>query len=183
MRLSLTRFCWLLSVGLLVSLLLMQVPFLGLSSANEGGGDAAVRVTTVRSGDAIEVLEAGSMLGKAVRLLGIEAPDLRQLPWGEAAAQTLQTKLAGQTVRLEFDSIREDAYGRTLAYVWLGDRLVNEELVEEGWVLMKSDNSGNTRYDLRLANAQETARLLHRGIWNPTEPLRQLPRDFRRQLE
>jgi len=180
------RFRWILLIGLFASLLLIQVPFLRLGAANEDM-EPIVRVASISTGQTIEVLEAGSTMGKGVRLLGIDAPDTRQLPWGEAATQALQARLAGQTVRLEFDQEREDAYGRTLAYVWLGDTLVNEAMVAEGFVLASgrspADHSANTRYALRLADAQEAARLLHRGIWNPAQPLRQLPRDFRRELE
>ncbi|MEO1211471.1 MAG: thermonuclease family protein [Cyanobacteria bacterium J06638_20] len=187
MHLLPSRIWGVLWIALLAGILLTQMPFIHLSAADENSGEFQVQVAAIKSGQTIEVLEAGSTLRTAVRLIGIEAPDPRQLPWGEAATQALQAKLAGQTVRLEFDQEQEDAYGRTLAYVWLGDRLINEAMVEEGWVLAKGRSPrtdiGNTRYALRLANAQETARLLHRGIWNPAQPMRQRPSDFRRNLE
>jgi micrococcal nuclease len=163
------------------------MPLLHPSAADETSGELQVQVAAIKSGQTIEVLEAGSTLRKAVRLIGVEAPDPRQLPWGEAATQALQAQLAGQTVHLEFDQEQDDAYGQTLAYVWLGDRLINEGMVEEGWVLAQgrspTTDVNNTRYALRLANAQEAARLLHRGIWNPDQPMRQSPSDFRRNLE
>ncbi|MEO1148932.1 MAG: thermonuclease family protein [Cyanobacteria bacterium J06638_22] len=187
MRLLSPRVWRILWTVLLAGILITQMPLLHLGAADENPGELRVQVAAIKSGQTIEVLDAGSTLRKAVRLIGIEAPDPRQLPWGEAATQALQTKLAGQMVRLEFDQERDDAYGRTLAYVWLGDRLINEAMVEEGWVLAKgrspTTDVRNTRYALRLANAQEAARLLHRGIWNPDQPMRQRPSDFRRNLE
>ena len=186
MRLPRSQFWWLLWAVLLAGILITQMPFLRLSTADDNPAEQQVRVATIRSGQTIEVLDAGSTRRTAVRLIGVDAPDPRQLPWGEAATQALQAKLAGQTVRLEFDQERDDAYGRTLAYVWLGDTLINEAMVEEGWILAKGRSpaaSSNTRYDLRLAHAQEMARLLHRGIWNLDQPMRQRPSDFRRNLE
>jgi micrococcal nuclease len=39
-------------------------------------------------------------------------------------------------VRLEFDLERIDPFGRTLAYVWLGDEQFNETLVREGYAFV-----------------------------------------------
>ncbi len=39
----------------------------------------------------------------------------------------------GKNVRLEFDQTLRDRYGRLLAYVYLGDVMINEELIRQGY--------------------------------------------------
>jgi micrococcal nuclease len=57
--------------------------------------------------------------------------------------------------------------------------LVNEQLVVEGYVYVP--RSINNKYEQRLTNAQEFARLMGKGIWNPEKPMRLTPTEFRRQ--
>lgn len=77
--------------------------------------------------------------GMKVRYLGIDAPEMgyetedppeRMAP----EARDLNRLLVGnRRVRLEFDEIREDRYGRALAYVFLeGGEMVNALLVRKG---------------------------------------------------
>jgi micrococcal nuclease len=67
-----------------------------------------------------------------------------------------------------------------LAYVWLEGVLLNQQLVEEGYVLAE-EQLPNTKYSQTLEHAQLEARLMERGIWNPQQPLRLTPHEFRRQ--
>ena len=53
-------------------------------------------------------------------------------------------------------------------------------MVKEGWALAKPDFP-NTKYMERLIHAQERARIMGLGIWNPDQPMRQTPAQFRRQ--
>lgn len=132
------------------------------------------------SGQTIEVLAQNTALAERVRLIGIDAPDAQQLPWGSQAQQRLTDLTQGQTVLLELDAETTDGYGRRLAYLWKDNVLVNEQLVAEGLALAVS-RSPNTKYDQRLLNAQIQARTLGLGIWNPDQPMRQLPDEFREQ--
>jgi micrococcal nuclease len=50
-------------------------------------------------------------------------------PYGPEAAAFTTEHLEGQEVTLEFDEERVDPYDRALAYVWLGDELLNETLL------------------------------------------------------
>src|SRR5688572_4157266 len=65
--------------------------------------------------------------GRRVRLIGIDTPELAQGAWGRQARSAL-SRLAppGSSVRLERDVAPRDRYGRELAHVWAGARLVNE---------------------------------------------------------
>ncbi|WP_254566034.1 thermonuclease family protein [Oscillatoria sp. HE19RPO] len=138
-----------------------------------------VRVERVISGNTLEVRDlSASGAVKRVRLIGIEAPDLQQNPWGNAAKQQLKRLIEGQTLLLEWDIEKEDGYDRQLAYLWRDGKLVNEELIAGGYVLAQM-RSPNLKYDRRFTQAQEQARIMGEGIWDSQTPLRVHPSDFR----
>lgn len=141
-----------------------------------------IRVERVVSGQTIEIADrsAAVPLLEPIRLIGIQAPDIKQKPWGQEARTQLEKLTLGQEVLLEFDVQEKDRFDRQLAYVWLGGKLINEYMVEEGWALAEPDFP-NTKYMERLINAQEKARLMGLGIWNPDQPMRQTPGQFRSQ--
>jgi len=113
-----------------------------------------------------------------VRLEGIDVPDVAQAPWGEAAKKQLAKLLEQQSVRLESDIEPRDSTGQRLAYVWHNDELINETLVAGGYALVVP-HPPNRKYDQRLTRAQDRARILGLGIWNPQMPMRQTPAEFR----
>lgn len=139
-----------------------------------------IRVAQALSGDTIETLSTTGLIAdnQTVRLLGIDAPEAEQSPWGSASQRRLQTLVAGKTVRLEFDIEKTDEHGHRLAYVWVDHHFVNEQLVTEGHALA-APRSPNMARDRRLARAQEKARLLGVGLWNAEQPLRVTPDEFR----
>ncbi|MBE9127300.1 MULTISPECIES: thermonuclease family protein [unclassified Coleofasciculus] len=149
-----------------------------------------VQVQQVVSGQTLEVLDPTqpSPLLVRVRLIGIEAPDLEQEPWGGEAKNRVEQliseirgqQLVLQPVLLEADVQTKDSFGRWLAYVWHSGRLLNEQLVQEGYVLA-APRSPNDKYSDRLVRAQEYARIMGYGIWNPNQPMRLTPAEFRRQ--
>jgi micrococcal nuclease len=102
---------------------------------------------------------------RRVRLLGIDSPELGQGEAGRQAQAALQRLLpSGATVRLEWDVAPRDRYGRELAYVWTGSRMVNEVLVREGWAVLYT-LPPNVKYAERLERAQKTARAAGAGLW------------------
>ncbi|HEY9666213.1 MAG TPA: thermonuclease family protein [Coleofasciculaceae cyanobacterium] len=149
-----------------------------------------VQVQQVVSGQTLDVLNSAQPTAsiERVRLIGIEAPDPRQEPWGMAAknrfeqliGKTNGQQLVLQPVFLEPDVQEKDSFGRWLAYVWYDGKLLNEQLVKEGYVLA-APRLPNTKYDSRIARAQEYARIMGYGIWNPAQPMRLSPAEFRRQ--
>ncbi len=134
-----------------------------------------VEVQKVISGQTLEVAAPNGQIMR-VRLIGIDAPDLRQQPWGQTAKTGLETMLLDKRVVIELDEQPEE-FGRRLAYIWHNDILVNEQLVKQGYALATLQG----KYAQRLRSAQEWARLMERGIWNPSKPMRLTPAEFRSQ--
>ncbi|MGB6296179.1 MAG: thermonuclease family protein [Rivularia sp. (in: cyanobacteria)] len=148
-----------------------------------GAGTVPIKVKRVVSGQTLQVTgfrEQPNLISE-VRLTGISAPPTRQRPWGEASKKRLTELIEDKSspVRLEFDVEAKDKFGRTLAYVWKNDTLINEQLVKEGHAIFVA-RSPNHKYDSRLERAQHWSRLMGEGIWNPEDPMRLSPSEFRR---
>lgn len=144
-------------------------------------GDIQVKVARVANGQTLEVVGMGQQptLISQVRLVGIDAPDIRQYPWGDDAKEKLNQLIGeNRSVILEFDLKPQDEFNRVFAYAWVNNTLVNEQLVKDGYVLF-SPRSPNQKYDQRLERAQQWARLMGLGIWNPDKPMRLTPSEFR----
>lgn len=121
---------------------------------------ARVLCTRVIDGDTIEVLG-----GERVRYIGIDTPEMRPMEaWAEAATAANRELVEGRMVRLELDVQKRDRYGRVLAYVWVDDLMVNEELVRRGYARV-STYPPNVRYQERLLAAERAARDMRRGLW------------------
>jgi micrococcal nuclease len=133
---------------------------------------AADLVATVR-----EVIDGDTIVlsdSRKVRYLGINAPEHGQ-PYAREATGLNRRLVSGLPVRLEFDQLREDRYGRLLAYVYMTkcevrgsmcgqEEMVNEQLVAEGWAHIFS-MPPNTRYAERFLQVQERAKAAKKGIW------------------
>ena len=112
----------------------------------EGGRDPrgepagkSVDATVVRvvDGDTAEMeLQNGGTEG--VRFIGVDTPE-SVAPgqpvecFGKKASRFTTGLLEGERVTLRFGEERRDVYDRLLAYVYLGDRFVNAELVRLGY--------------------------------------------------
>jgi micrococcal nuclease len=178
-----------LSPSLPYLLALLLCFLLGCQSSQPPKGVTG-KIERVISGQTVEWVDPNKQpsVAEKVRLIGIEAPDEQQKPWGPEAKKALEQMLGQmqgdrmvfQSVILELDSESVDRFGRKLAYVWKDGVSINERLVKEGYVLAVP-RSPNHKYDQRLAHAQEYARLMGRGIWNPENPLRLTPAEFQRQ--
>ena len=156
------------------------------SCQNRHGEKIEVTIQRVVSGQTLEVVidsQTPEVLEK-VRLIGISAPDWRQKPWGlqakERLEELLSNSLSESSIHLEIDNQTQDSYGRYLAYVWRDGILINEKLVQEGYVLA-APLPPNDKYNQRFAYAQEYARLMGLGIWNPEQPMGMTPQEFRNQ--
>jgi micrococcal nuclease len=153
----------------IIILLLLIVTFLFISDLS---GDDVYSVKSVIDGDTI-VLEDISSTN--VRYLGIDSPEVKSLdgpgdPLSDEARRINKNLVDGKKIRLEFDKERFDPYGRTLAYVFVDDIFVNEQLLRSGLakaLLIKP----NDRYAERLLRAEKAAKDLRRGIWGDLSSL------------
>ena len=69
--------------------------------------------------------------------------------------------MAGREVRLEFDVQRKDKYQRLQAYVYLGELMLNAELVRRGYAQVATFPP-NVRYQELFLQWQREAT---RGLW------------------
>lgn len=134
-----------------------------------------VKVVDVWDGRDVEVTDVNypALITERVRLEGIAVPSLAQAPWGDAAKAELTSLLGNQPVLIESATEPRDRTGRRLAYLWQNNILLNEKLVAAG-VALFTPHLPNSKYDQQLARAQDRARVLERGIWNPKNPLREI---------
>ncbi len=151
-----------------------RVGFDGLIYRMGGDDQLYGRVTQVTDGDTIEVETQGRTT--PVRLIGVDTPETvdPEQPigcFGPQASDYAKQVLTDRLVRLEIPRIgdSEDAYGRTLAYVWLdtnGDgsyeHSFNEDLVELGLARTTDFSHEHRREFERL---KEEAEERGAGLW------------------
>lgn len=102
-------------------------------------------------------------MDESIRLIGFDAPEAGE-PFSAEAAAALEGLVAGETVRLEFDAEERDQYGRLLAYVWVGTKMVNVEILRQG-VATVYTVPPNVKYVDVLTAAQDEAQAGGLGIW------------------
>jgi micrococcal nuclease len=125
-----------------------------------------VTVSRVVDGDTIEVSPAVGGIPD-VRLIGVDTPETNSgtEPYGEEASAFTTQRLESRQVALEFDVERIDPYGRVLAYVWLPDgKMFNEVLVRDGYAQVATFPP-NVKYTDRFLAAQRQARAEGAGLW------------------
>lgn len=105
-----------------------------------------------------------------VRLLGVQpmAPDdpQSQAAWMERATDVTRRMVSGKTVRVRLDRRRIDQDGNLLAYIAVGDRMLNEHLVRQGLARVSAQSADSTAIVRQLRQAQHEARLQGRGAWS-----------------
>ena len=119
------------------------------------------QVIEVVDGDTIKVLVAGDKL--TLRYIGIDTPEMSAADGAAARAQNLAL-VNGRTVRLEQDVSATDPYGRLLRYVWVGDLMVNAELVRMGYAWAVA-YPPDIKHQVMLEALQGEAAAAGRGLW------------------
>ncbi|MHB8880801.1 MAG: thermonuclease family protein [Thermodesulfovibrionales bacterium] len=146
----------------------------------ESAAQGSVRVEKVYDGDTV-----GVILGRRtekLRLIGIDAPEAGQRPWGKRSREHLQEIISNGSwnVVLEYDVVKRDKFERHLVYLRTPDgRLINEMMVRDGYAALFTIPP-NVRYADLFTRAQKEAREKRLGIWGKNG-LRQAPSDYRRQ--
>jgi micrococcal nuclease len=124
------------------------------------------RVERVVDGDTL--LLAG---GARVRLIGVDCPETVKPdhpvePWGPEASAFAKKLVSGRKVRLQFDRERVDRFDLFLAYVFVGDKMLNEELVRAGLARVEHRFHYSQAIERQFNRAEQEARLARRGIWS-----------------
>ncbi len=116
-----------------------------------------------------------------LELLGIDAPLEEQMRFSYFTGQYLQDRVNHQTIYVEFPEAQFDDSDSLSAYIWVGETMVNEEMLRLGHALIE-EPSRDIRYGQEFSAAQELAQKRGLGIWNFYSPLRQTPAEFRQTL-
>ena len=165
-------------VVLVLALLFYPVSRMGFDGLiyRLGGADQVYgKVTKVTDGDTVSVKVYGQV--QPVRLIGVDTPETVAIGQpvgchGKEASHYTERELADRLIRLEIPRIgdSEDAYGRTLAYIYLdadGDgsyeHLFNEDLIILG--LARTTTFSHT-YRRRFERLREEAEERGMGLWS-----------------
>jgi micrococcal nuclease len=146
-----------LALAVAFVLLALAAPSLALECA----------VVRVVDGDTIHV-RIGERI-ETVRYIGVNTPETRhplrgEEPGGREATALNRQLVAGKQVRLELDVQERDRYRRMLAYVWIGEVMINAELVRLGYAQVMTVPP-NVRHQAAFVKLQRDARDGRRGLW------------------
>jgi micrococcal nuclease len=154
------------SVAILIALIVVLVTSGG---GDDDGDSEPITAPVLRAvdGDTIEVRVDGAE--EDVRYIGVDTPesvkpDTPVQCYALRASHFNARTVEDETVRLVFDAERRDAYGRLLAYVYVGDEFVNAELVRRGYARTLTIPP-NDRYADRFERLAREAAAEGRGLW------------------
>lgn len=123
-------------------------------------GTAEIETVTV-----LRVIDGDTCLlddGREVRYLGIDAPEEGDKYFDEATLANNKL-VGGKEIRLELGSPEQDRDGRLLAYVFVDDTFVNEELLRRGYAHVRRPVAD--KYKTLFFRTQEEARVAGKGVW------------------
>ena len=92
-----------------------------------------------------------------VRLFGIDAPEIEDVPLGPQARRALDHLLAGR--RIDCATKNKDRYGRVMAVCTVGAQDIGRLMVRQGWAI--TDRRFTRDYDLE----ERAAAAAGRGLW------------------
>ena len=153
------------------AVLIAAALFASLGAGIARGAPSAITidgvVVRVVDGDTIHVRLVDRI--EKVRYIGVNAPELSHPKKGaesagREAARVNRQLVGGRRVRLELDVQERDRHGRLLAYVWIGNVMVNEELVRLGYAQVITVPP-NVRHRATLLARERDARRSGRGLW------------------
>ncbi len=126
------------------------------------------KVERVIDGDTFEILSNGEKI--KIRLIGVNTPESvasqeyleetgqKNTQEGKEASEFTKRLLTDKTVYLEFDAAKEDKYGRLLAYVYLEDgQMVQDILLKNGYAELMTIQP-NVKYADHFVETVQAAR-------------------------
>ncbi len=126
----------------------------------------------VKDGDTLVVKVQGVEVD--FRLSGIDAPEIDQV-FGPKARDELASIIGNQQCVLV--PIDHDLYGRFVAYLWIGDMNVNEEMMSRGMAWFDSEYA----IEPLLFQLENEARDAKRGLWALPKETRVPPWEWRKE--
>lgn len=114
----------------------------------------------------------GNTVSVTVRYLLTDTPESvhptkKAQPYSKEASNRNSELLYSNTVRIQFDvGNKVDKYGRLLAYVFVGDKMVQEILIREGYARVAYIEAPNTTYLKTLQVAEESAKAKKLKVWS-----------------
>lgn len=155
----------------IATLVFLSLCLAGCTSTSEplSGKETLTTVTRVVDGDTMQVSLNGAK--ETIRLLLVDTPETVHpeksvQPFGPEASQFAKNMLTGKEVRLEMDVSERDKYGRLLCYLWIGDRMFNEMLLEKGLARVAYIYPPNVKYVDQFQEIQKKAQQNGLGIWS-----------------
>jgi len=155
-----------------IAVLLIAVAYLVSSDEEDrgdgepSGGATTVAVTSVVDGDTVHATIDG--VDESIRYIGIDTPEVDPSIgvecFGEEASARNKELVGGERVRLVFGAEERDRYGRLLAYVFVGDELINAELVRGGYA-QTLEIEPNTDRAALFERLEREAASAGRGLW------------------
>ncbi len=138
--------------------------FASMAAMHCTGSSGRHKVVHVYDGDTIKLDD-----GRKVRLIGIDAPEVESPysnaeSFGEESKRYLAFLLRGKEVTIKPGWETCDRYGRTLAYVYADNVLVNGRMIRDGWARAYRRFDHEYR-DLFIVYEKE-AKARGIGIWN-----------------
>ncbi|HLG30857.1 MAG TPA: thermonuclease family protein [Candidatus Brocadiales bacterium] len=133
---------------------------------------ACSKNVTIPTYKCIEVIDGDTIILKGVgkvRLIGVNAPEIKDRHrgvqrFGMESTIFTEQNLLGKQVRLEYDEMKVDKFGRTLAYVYVDDTLFNAELVKQGYALVYAKYP--FKYLDEFRRLEMDAKKNGRGLWS-----------------
>jgi micrococcal nuclease len=158
-------------VLLLVASLLILRPWENIGDRGSAS-TASAYVARVVDGDTIEARIADRL--EDVRYIGVDTPetvkpDTPVQCFGPQASAFNHRLVEHRRVRLVFGAERRDVYGRLLAYVYLGRRFVNADLVRRG-LARSLTIPPNDRFAPLFRRLELGAARAGRGLWGACRP-------------
>ncbi len=138
------------------------------------------RVEKINDGDTITVTIGRSL--EKIRLIGIDAPEMGQEPWGLMAGEHLKAMInsSSRNVTIEYDVVKRDKYGRLLAYVWTKDgKMLNEAMLKDGYAILFTFPP-NVKHVDEFIKAEKQARDRKIGIW-AKDGLKETPSAYKKK--
>ncbi|MCU6794868.1 thermonuclease family protein [Paenibacillus sp. WQ 127069] len=126
------------------------------------------KVNRAVDGDTLEVTINGKK--ETVRMILVDTPETKKpntpvQPFGPEASTFTKETLEGKDVKLERDVSVRDQYKRLLYYVYIGDKMFNEMLLEKGFARV-AVFPPDVKYVDQFREIQKKAQEAKLGIWS-----------------